>query len=496
VTGAAVHFPADGPTIILVGGPVTADDGTRFDSRQPMEGDPSSQAVRAGLGASLLWWITTASVVGPILDSAEYDAFALVIGNRSVAELRQDGTLKRTSLRSFLPGGTSNVDVIRSADQLLPDRYTPVPESPFGPVNGTLGVDRGQAGCRWRFFNGNEFYLPHAGPLIAPAVIVDTSKSLMDGADVNERQLQNLHHARFLASSGTVLILPHTHRAETLITAYHQWTAGRWHGLSGEEADAQWNPDAPPDPIRYTDLIPIEADFRITGLSHAGAWQDPADLDAARRLLQARYDLKIGIWDLARNAVLRRTLLQAVPVPDAPSGTAPVPAAASRRAHQRLTADLDAEAARLQALADIAPYLAPLYGQGWQDQRPGSFQLPLTPQFPWWDGPKPLVSLHLAISSRQMEVTGFALLYNHPGIDIVDYVQAREQIFSRIAAPGEISSKHPRPVLWHEPGGTSDNIDWHDRVSHLTRRTEQWIQVFDELCTISIEVMNGVRPYP
>ena len=360
----------DGPTVILIGGPMTADDGTMLDSRQPMDGDPSCQVIRSGLAGSLLWWITATSVVSPILDSAGDDAFALIIGTRSVTELRPDGTLKRTSLRSFLPGGTTNVELIRSADQPLPARYTPVPESPFGQVNGILGVDRGQGGRRWRFFNGNEFYLPHAAPLITPAVIIDTSKSLMDGAEVNTRQLENLHHARFL-SSNTVLVLPHIHRAEALITAYHQWAARRWYGPSGAQADAQWDPDAPPDPIRYTDLVPIRADFRITGLSHAGTWQDHADLEAARRLLQARYDLKIGIWDLARNPVLRRTLLQATPIPDTPAETTPVPAAAARRAQRRVTAALAEEASRRQALAEIAAHLAPLYEQGWEDQRPG-----------------------------------------------------------------------------------------------------------------------------
>ena len=227
----------DGPTVILIGGPITADDGTTLDSRQPMDGDLSSEVIRSSLAGSLLWWITATSVVSSILDSAADDAFALIIGNRSVTDLRQDGTLKRTSLRSFLPGATTNTELIRSADQPLPARYTPVPESPFGHVNGTLGVDRGQAGRRWRFFNGNDFYLPHTGPLISPAVIIDTSKSLMDGAEVNARQLENLHHARFL-NSNTVLVLPQARRAQALITAHHQWTARRWYGPSGAEADA------------------------------------------------------------------------------------------------------------------------------------------------------------------------------------------------------------------------------------------------------------------
>ena len=33
-------------------------------------------------------------------------------------------------------------------------------------------MKRGERGRRWRFFNGNEFWLGHAGPAIGPAVII------------------------------------------------------------------------------------------------------------------------------------------------------------------------------------------------------------------------------------------------------------------------------------------------------------------------------------
>jgi hypothetical protein len=46
---------------------------------------------------------------------------------------------------------------------------------------------------------------------------------------------------------------------------------------------------------------------------------------------------------------------------------------------------------------------------------------------------------------RQAQVTGFALLYNHPDIDIAAYTQAREQILSRIAAPRRIRGETPAP---------------------------------------------------
>jgi hypothetical protein len=113
----------DGPTVILIGGQMTVDDGTVLDSRQPVDGDPSSQMTRSSLATSLLWWITVASVVGPILDGAGEGSFTLVIGNRSVVELRQDGTLKRSSLRSFLPGGNTNTEIIRTTGEAPSGRF-------------------------------------------------------------------------------------------------------------------------------------------------------------------------------------------------------------------------------------------------------------------------------------------------------------------------------------------------------------------------------------
>ncbi|MGA8729673.1 MAG: hypothetical protein WB608_13055 [Terracidiphilus sp.] len=56
--------------------------------------------------------------------------------------------------------------------------------------------------------------------------------------------------------------------------------------------------------------------------------------------------------------------------------------------------------------------------------------------------------------------------------------------------------KRPHPVLWREAGGSADRIDWQARASQLARRTEEWTQIFRELCTISIEITNGTRPYP
>jgi hypothetical protein len=477
-----------GPVILLIGGRMTVDDGTSIDSRQAVEGDPSSRVTHASLATSLLWWITAASVIGPVLDSAPGEAFALVLGGRSVTELRPDGTLRRTSLRSFLPGGTGNTEV-KLAREPLPGRFLLLPDAYY---NGNLGLDPGEPGKRWRFYTGNEYFLRHAGTAIGPSVIIDISRSLMDGTQITGKHLEDLQETR-LFDSGMVLVLPHTHRAEALVNAYHARLASRWYGPMHA---SDWDPQAPPDPVRYAVPVPVHADFAITGLSAGGAWRDPADLEAARALLQARYDLKIGIWDLAGNPVLRRTLLHPAPVTAAPPQAAAVPPSAARRAHQKVTAITSEQAAMRAALDQVAAHLGPLHRQGWRTQQPGSLRLGLTKEFPRWDGPEPLVWLHLTISKRQAEITAFALQYNHPDINIDQYIKERSQALNRIAAPGQFAPDDRWTVLWREQDGWDDPAAWPDRVSQIAARAEQWKQEFHELCTISLEVMNGTRPYP
>jgi len=103
-----------GPSIVLVGGQMTVDDGSSLDSRQVIDGDEQAEMTLRTLASSQLWWKAAISVVKPMLDSAGPDAFALVLGTRTVMEVRADGSTHRTRLRSLLPGGTSDAEVIRS----------------------------------------------------------------------------------------------------------------------------------------------------------------------------------------------------------------------------------------------------------------------------------------------------------------------------------------------------------------------------------------------
>lgn len=175
---------ANAVTVVLIGGPMTVDDGSTLDSRQPIIGDPSSRITRASLATSLLWWTTVTSLVSPILDSSAPDAFALVIGSRSVVEVRPDGNLRRIRLRSLLPGGSATADVLRSIDEPLPDGYELVAQESFQQWKESQGNKQVEVlfGCRiprgserWVFLDRGEYYLHLAASRMRPSIIVDTS---------------------------------------------------------------------------------------------------------------------------------------------------------------------------------------------------------------------------------------------------------------------------------------------------------------------------------
>jgi len=484
------------PTVILIGGPMTVDDGSTIDSRQPVEGDPESRVTRKSMATSWLWWTTASSVVGPLLDAAGDHAFALLIGDRSVVELRSDGNLRRTGLRSLLAGGTSVIELVRtSMDEPLVDGYEAV--ATLRGVDdqslGTIGVRIVHPARRWRFLNGNDYYLSYAGPLIRPTVIVDTSDLVIGGEFPNDTRFQALDELR-LFNDDVVLVVPHTERAESLLRDYFEWIrAGRPPTPTAPSLmPAGWDPSTPPDPVRYASSVPVEADFRVTGLIEGGEWRDSADFEAARALLQSRFDLRIGIWDLVRNPVLRRTLLDAAAVPPTPSGAAPIPVGAAGRADRRVAQKLDDDATEAAALRAAARQLRPLKAVGWKatSARPGEFRLALTEPLRRWpmDEPCPLVELMVAIARRQTTVSLWTCMYND--IDVHSYVVAHRETLERIAAPDLCDFDDERLTVWRSAGGWADDVEWAVRGAVLADRTGPWAEAFADLCADCVQVQR------
>jgi hypothetical protein len=484
------HTGSSGPMIILIGGPMTVDDGSSFDSRQPVDQDPTSHVTQVSLATSLLWWLTASSLVGRLLDSAGESAFALLVGRRSVVELRHDGSLRRTRLRAVLPGGTTELELIRTSfDEPLPDSYTEAHrlESWNGTVMGTVGFKTAAPSRRWRFLKGNEFYLDKAGERIGAAVLIDTSESLTHDGDLLPERYAAFEQRR-LMKSNSIIVMPHTHRSESLVRGYLAWVRGGRPAAEKISAPiTAWDPTAPPDPVHYTCPVPIEAQFGVTGLVQDGEWRDPSDLEAARVLLQARYDLKIGIWDLVGNPTLRNTLLSSAPLAPAPTQAAPIPVGAAQRAQKSIAAKAAEKAEAEHSLDQIAASFRRLKALGWK--RPaeghGIMHLPLTDNYPQWPGddPCPLVQLTFEISKRQATVSAFTILYNQ--VDITQYVADRHETFESIAAPDHFPlplDKSSHLILWRAPGGWADNVNWVDRAAALSERTLHWRAALQELC--------------
>ncbi|WP_406122349.1 hypothetical protein OHQ89_10005 [Streptomyces canus] len=477
-----------GPMIILIGGPMTVDDGSSLDSRQPVAEDTTSHVTHASLATSLLWWLTASSLVGRLLDSAGASAFALLVGQRSVVELRHDGSLRRTGLRAVLPGGTTELDLIRTSfDEPLPETYTETHrlESWNGTVMGTVGFKTKAPSRRWRFLKGSEFYLDRAGERIGAAVLIDTSETLTQVGDLLPGRYAEFEKRR-LTGDNSVLVMPHTHRSESLVRGYLAWVRGGRPAAEKISAPVTtWDPTAPPDPVHYTCPVPIEAQFGVTGLVQDGEWRDPSDLEAARALLQARYDLKIGIWDLVGNPTLRSALLSSTLQAPAPAEVAPIPAGAAQRAQKRVTARTIEKAEAEHSLNQIATSFGPLEVQGWKRpaERRGFMRLPLTDDYPRWPGddPFPLVQLEFEISKRQSSVSVSTILYNQ--VDVSQYVTDRRETFESIAAPDRCQLGNSRPILWRALGGWADDVDWLQRTTALAEHTRRWRAALQELCS-------------
>lgn len=484
---------SQGLTVILVGGQMTVDDGTVIDSRQAITDDARSEIALRSLTASMFWWNTVSSIVLPILSNEGTDAFALVIGGRTVLELRSDGSTRRSRLRQLLSGGTTTVEILRTEmGGTLPEGYDKVETlRNWNEVDmGTIGVKRGAWGKRWWFLNGNDYYLDHAGPTIAPSVIVDTSPWIIYDPDYERVSYQHLEQSRPF-SDMAVLVVPHTAAAETFFRGYADWIAASrpppdLHEWQPPEI-SQYDPDAPPDPLRYTTLIPIRGDFGVTGLVRDGTWQDPSGLEAARKLLEARYDYTIGIWDLADNPTLRQTLLDVVPVEIAPIAEASVPVEAASRAMSSVDKVMTQRQNEREALTRIVSLSAPLEALGWEVGSRATnpvLVLPLTEPIERYPGggADPLVMLQMAVEKRSTSIRVFQLLYNQ--LDISEYVEKRLARLEEIASPAELGSEKPTPAsktLWHAPGGWADEeIDWHERMRVLARCTEAWVETFTE----------------
>ncbi len=453
--------------IILVGGAFTPDGGDLIDSRQQLVGDNGSDAMRRSLGGSWLWWSTVASVVVPMLESSGREAYALVIGERSVHELKPDGSTARESLRKLLPGGSGDVAFVPRARA----------ES-VGTEASAEGVSRYELApdqpVRWRFIDGDDPDLERFPISTSPTVIVDTSEAIYEDRMAPRLDKRERLRRRFATAVPPCLVLPHTAATEGVVTAFLTWRAKGSPPLPEVERPVtgpDWL-DTPPDPMAFTQMVPVSADFRVTGLVRHGDWTTPDDLEAARRLLQARYDLRIGIWDLVDNAVLRQSLLEATPVAPAPPEQVSVPRGADARAR----AAVEKKVAQQERLREIYAVADPLTALGWVPEQLEPYSLlslPLGGLLKLGSSTRPTAWMSVCLTRHEARVIARVTI-GMRGLMLGEYVEQHRQQFEDIAGT-EVAVSGGLMTLWKAPGGWADDVEWVDRFRELATKSERWL---------------------
>ena len=461
--------------IVLVGGVFTPDGGDPIDSRQRIEGDDGSEIMRRSLRGSWFWWSAVSSVVLPILESAGPHAYALVIGERSLQELMPDGSTARTSLLKLLPGGWGDVSSVRQMedDPSTPDAVSADPAEDPGAARRRVYALAPDGDLRWRFMEGDDPDLERFPESTRPTVIVDTSDAYADHPQTRQDPYERMRRM-FAWATPAILVLPHTTATEKCVKAFLEWDGADRPAVIAEKTRQvlmeTWL-DTPPDPLQFTTMVPIQADFRVSGLVRNRSWAAPDDLEAARQLLQARFDLRIGIWDLVDNPVLRESLLVGSPVDPAPVAPLTVPLGAAARAATAVEKKLDQQERHRRIYAVTGP----LEALGWVRTQLEPYSLlsfPLSEPFPFGSNPRPIAWLAISLTRRQAQVTARGLIAVR-GLTLGGHIEQHRAVFEAISGM-EVAVKGGLTVLWKESGGWADDLDWESRFRDLAQKSSAW----------------------
>jgi hypothetical protein len=381
-----------GPTIVLIGGEAILDSGATIDSRQPLAGYEWDIVLRQALGTSEAWWLLAKGLVDVILaQHARADGWALAWVDKTFKRPRADGTFTRVRPKTFLDRAGNLLEGSKEA--------------------GSASFRSDDAASRYRL-------LPYllrfddmkGGP--QPAVIVGGFHTTYDdGTDIVGDRPLDYFVSRWPEA---IIVLPHTPIVEAkarrvlqrpptapveihLADQTHPSEARRY--ASAERIDE----------LRQADSYVISHDFHVTFWADEGALRDPVDLDAAFKFVRSRYDLNLGLWDLARDPALRATLLQREEVPQPTARPASVPSELATKAAEKATERREAEAEELEGRRRNHEVLWPALSRaGWHipsRQREGvEYRYavgPLVPSLYSEGQEKPALSLYLTLQKRQ-----------------------------------------------------------------------------------------------
>jgi hypothetical protein len=252
----------------------------------------------------------------------------------------------------------------------------------------------------------------------------------------------------------------------------------------------------PRNPDDFLRLSVLRAECNVSGVLREGRWGDGADLEAARMLLLTRFDLKLGLWDLALNPVLRSTVLDPSPPTTAP-GTpieATVPARErARRDAEKATVKRDAARRGVQEVIDALR--KELRSAGWRIDDRGELIRPLTePLSPWPDAPKgPLVVLRAEVAKHVVRVLVWHWLYND--LDLNGFVESRWEAFEAVGGLPPATRAPASVTLWSaDAGWGGTDADWQDIGRAIAGRTAQWEALLAAFVTSCRDVRRARFP--
>jgi hypothetical protein len=466
------------PTIVLIGGQLTLTNGSEADSRQPATDKETADALQTALTGSTEWWSAVSSIVIPTLDDSE-GGLAVIVGRRSILHGTLDGETRRSVLRKLLRGTVGSVSVIRSGiGQSLPTEYRTLVRlrSSVGAEMGSVGADMGSVGVRfdnpmprWCFVDGSEYYLRLVANHLGARILIDTTGEL---PFLDTWGTLSIEHCVPRACPQMVIV-PDTANMRNQVDAFLTGRPREMQEVEPRTASAPYVPGAPRNPADFLRFTVARAECSVSGLLRAGQWEDPAGLEAARMLLLKRFDLKLGLWDLALNPVLRSTVLEWLPIQAPPEEAVQIPAYAWKQAEKKAeeaTARRDTARHAVSELNDaLGRQLAPL---GWRIDR-DQLCLPLTE--PLWIGneTEPLVSFRMEVNKSSASIFVFHRFYND--LDINDFIEKRRKCFEAVA-PLPSTKRGSAVVLWTANIGWGDaHADWWSTVRAIANHTKQWV---------------------
>jgi hypothetical protein len=370
---------------------------------------------------------------------------------------------------------------------------------------GFIGVRFDDPMPRWCFVDGGDYYLRLVVNRMGARVMIDTT----GGLPACEESTSGFIDYCVPSASPYLVIVPDTAGMRDRIG---DLLAGRLDPSPFPqkvpevlEAPPSWFSKAPrygPGTADFLRFPVVSAECSVSGLLREGQWGDAAGLEAARMLLLKRFDLKLGLWDLALNPVLRSTVIDALPVQDVPQEAVQIPAFAWKQAERRneetarpyarpyVRTPRQAHATLLQALQALAPIR-------WRITS-GRLWLPLTEPLGTADrlGLDPLVELEIRVNRSSTHVVVSHEFYDD--LDISAFIENRREAFEAVGLPPastkrRTSARYPlSATLWTANVGWGDaDADWSNIAKAIADRTKQWAGLLADFVASCREIRHA-----